>query len=94
MKVDRVNWLTIKWLCYLKEDQEMLLFKYRMADDFKQQKIKGSILGDDRRLFAHVCHVAIAVSFCCEKSGRRICWIFATWGWYHKSITSSANLTH
>ena len=37
-----MNWLTIKWLCYLKEDQETLLFKYRMADEFKQQKIKGT----------------------------------------------------
>ena len=42
MKGDRVNWLTIKRLRYLREDQETLLFKYRMADYFKQLKIKGS----------------------------------------------------
>ena len=42
MRGDRVNWLTIKWLRYLKEDPETLLFKYRMANDFKQLKIKGS----------------------------------------------------
>ena len=36
-----MNWLTIQWLRYLKEDPETLLFKYRMADDFKQLKIKG-----------------------------------------------------
>ena len=42
MKEDRVNWLTIKWLRYLKEDQETLLFKYRMTDDFKQLKIRGT----------------------------------------------------
>ena len=41
-KGDRVNWLTIKWLRYLNEDQEMLLSKYRMADNFKQLKIKGT----------------------------------------------------
>ena len=42
MKGDRMNWLTIQWLRYLKEDPETLLFKYRMADDFKQLKIKGT----------------------------------------------------
>ena len=42
MKGDRVNWLTIKWLRYVKEDQETQLFQYRMADDFKQLKIKES----------------------------------------------------
>ena len=39
---DRVNWLPIKWHRYLREDQETLLFKYMMADDFKQLKIKGT----------------------------------------------------
>ena len=42
MKGGRLNWLTIKWLRCLKEDPETLLFKYRMANDFKQLKIKGS----------------------------------------------------
>ena len=41
MRGDRVNWLTIKWLRYLKEDPEMLLFN-RMTDDFKPLKIKGT----------------------------------------------------
>ena len=40
MKGNRLNRLTIKWLRYLKEDPETLLFKYRVADDFKQLKIK------------------------------------------------------
>ena len=44
-KRDRVNWLTIKWLRYVKEDPETLLFKYRMANDFKQLKIKGVSTG-------------------------------------------------
>ena len=88
-----MNWLTIKWLRYLKEDQETLLFNCRMADYFKQLKIKGSNTRDDRRSLPSVCHVAIAVSFCCQKSGRRICWIFAIWGWHHKSIAASTNLT-
>ena len=42
LKEDRVNWLTIKWFRYLKEDQEALLLRYRRADFFKQLKIKGT----------------------------------------------------
>ena len=33
-----MNWLTIQWLRYLKEDPE----RHRMADDYKQLKIKGT----------------------------------------------------
>ena len=40
-----MNWLTVKSLHHLKEDQETLLFKYRMVDDFKQLKIKGISTG-------------------------------------------------
>ena len=56
-------------------------------------KSREQALGDDRRPLAEVCHVAMVLSFCFQKSRRKICWIFATWGWYHKSISSSTNLT-
>ena len=91
MKGDRVNWLTIKWLFYLKEDPETLLFKYRMADDFKQLKIKGK--NTRGRQTSFILSLPRRYSAKLLLSGRRICWIFATWGWYHKSISSSTNLT-
>ena len=41
-KGDKVNWLAIKWLRYLKDDEGTWHFKYRMHEDLKQLKIKGS----------------------------------------------------
>ena len=92
MKGDKVNWLTIKWLLFLKEDPETLLFKYRMADYFRQLKIKGSNTRGRQTSFS--------LSLPRRYSGKlllsevkKLCWIFATWEWYHKSITFSTNLT-
>ena len=60
-KRDRVNWLTIKWLRYVKEDPETLLFKYRMANDFKQLKIKGSSTRGRQTSFSLSLHTVLSV---------------------------------
>ena len=77
-------WMRTKKCCYPSTGWQIISSNW---------KSREQTLWDDRCPLAEVCHVATVVCFCSQKSGRRICWIFATWGWYHKSITSSTNLT-
>ena len=38
----RVNWIKIKWIRVVKSDTDAVYFKYRMPDQFRQLKIRGS----------------------------------------------------
>ncbi|KAK7091324.1 hypothetical protein V1264_009019 [Littorina saxatilis] len=42
----RINWMKIKWLRYLKGEEDTIYFKYRMSDPFRQLKIRH---GSSRR---------------------------------------------
>ena len=39
---NRVNWLKIKWLRYMKSEPDTLQFKYRVDEDFKVLKTRGT----------------------------------------------------
>ncbi|KAL8606590.1 hypothetical protein ACOMHN_009475 [Nucella lapillus] len=43
---NRVNWMKIKWLRYLKGEEDTIYFKYKMSDPFKKLKIRH---GSSRR---------------------------------------------
>ncbi|KAK3107527.1 hypothetical protein FSP39_016707 [Pinctada imbricata] len=38
----KINWLNIKWLRFMKEDPDNILFKYNFEEDFRKMKVTGS----------------------------------------------------
>ncbi|XP_062577208.1 uncharacterized protein LOC134239069 [Saccostrea cucullata] len=38
----KINWLNIKWLRFMKEDSENILFKYDFEEEFRKMKVTGS----------------------------------------------------
>lgn len=39
---ERVNWMGIKWLRFMKTEPDTFYYKYRMFEDFKILKIRGT----------------------------------------------------
>jgi hypothetical protein len=38
-KGGKINWLQIRWLRYMKEKSDFLLFKYKFEDEFREMKV-------------------------------------------------------
>ena len=41
-KGGKINWLQIRWLRYMKEKSDCLLFKYKFKDEFREMKVSMS----------------------------------------------------
>jgi hypothetical protein len=41
-KGGKINWLQIRWLRYMKENPDCLLFKYKFEDEFREMKVSMS----------------------------------------------------